>query len=124
MKVAFVGMLVLFAGCVTTKTIEGLLDDVSSHDHQAMNSVYYIGTENDYDYFRHETLFWGRTVRVRPQVVPERARMPYVGGNEEKWLLVKSNHGIALELEYFIRNGKPVGDEGVVPKVVNDPECL
>lgn len=124
MKVAFVGMLVLFAGCVTTQTIEGLLDDVSSHDHQAMNSVYYIGTENGYDYFRHETLFWGRTVRVRPQVVPERARMPYVGGNEEKWLLVKSNPGIALELEYFIRNGKPVGDEGVVPKVVNDPECL
>ena len=50
--------------------------------------------------------------------------MPYVGGNEEKWLLVKSNPGIALELEYFIRNGKPVGDEGIVPKVVNDPECL
>ena len=49
MKVAFVGMLVLFAGCVTTKSIEGLLDDVSSHDHQAMNSVYYIGTENDYE---------------------------------------------------------------------------
>lgn len=115
---------VVCAGCIATRTAQEFVDEVSCDDSLTLNSVWYLGTKEDGDYFRHQTMFSKRTVRVCPRIVPEHARLPYPV-KEGEWILVKPNWGTAcLDLVFFFRYGKTVPIEFFQPeKILSEYSC-
>ena len=107
MKAYDILMFLLLSGCATTMDFDSFMKEVERHETQTINAVYYMGTSEQYDYFRHVTMFSKSTIRISPSVVPGFAQIPYAGSDSSRWIPIKSVMQGVDSIENFVRTGVP-----------------
>lgn len=106
-KVLSLALVMLACGCVRTMDMASFENEVFRHAGQTINSVVYLGTKDNGDYYEHLTLslFTPSTVRVCPSVLPDYAREPYDGKTR---VMVKRHWQLEECVGHFARTGIPV----------------
>lgn len=105
LSLALVAMLV--CGCVRTMDMASFEKEVFRHAGETINSVVYLGTQDNGDCYEHFTLslFLPSTIRVFPSVLPDFAQGPYDGNTR---VMVTKNWQSVECVGHFARTGVPV----------------
>ena len=88
-------MLFVVCGCTYTATMEEFERTVYRHNDETINNVWYMGSEEDYDFFRHNTMLSSRTYRIHDAIANASTRFALTT-DRRNWLLVKDNGSLIL----------------------------
>ena len=87
-----------------TLEVQPFLESVSTCATNAVNNVFYAGTDNDYDYFVHNSDCWTHRVRVRTQHLNGESRIPLTE-DVSRWIPVATiPTRAASDLAVFLNN--------------------
>lgn len=89
---------VLFAacGCTHVTTLEDFVQTISQHNGETINNVWYMGSKEKNDFFRHNTALSSRVYKIYNAMANESDRISLTN-DSKRWVLIKDNGSIALK---------------------------
>ncbi len=76
-------------GCISETTPEKMIKCVNNHAMETVNSLYYIGSLDGYDFFVHKTLLFTHKRKIVENEFPLDKKIPF-SNNQSKWIELKS----------------------------------